>query len=209
MSSPTSLSNASRSLVQSPLTRFTAPPRQPRPGRSDRRSVAPFDTGQLLDFTTWIARDIAAGAYTAQFDADERWHQRIYRDRRVDVWLISWLPEQSAELHDHGGSSGAFTVLQGTLTEVALVAGAGAAASFDRPTGSSVAFGPRYIHDVRNTHEEPAVSVHAYSPPLTSMTFYDLGGGVLTELATLDTDDPEAPAPQLSGRSGTAEVGAA
>ena len=35
-------------------------------------------------------------------------------------------------------------------------------------------FGPKYIHDVRNTSEAVAVSVHAYSPPLNEMTRYDL-----------------------------------
>ncbi len=35
-------------------------------------------------------------------------------------------------------------------------------------------FGPGYIHDVRNTSEAVAVSVHAYSPPLNEMTRYDL-----------------------------------
>ena len=46
-------------------------------------------------------------------------------------------------------------------------------------------FGPEYIHDVRNTSEAVAVSVHAYSPPLNEMTRYDL-----TErgLVVLDTE---------------------
>ena len=30
------------------------------------------------------------------------------------------------------------------------------------------------VHDVRNTGNEPAISIHAYSPRLTSMTFYDV-----------------------------------
>ena len=36
------------------------------------------------------------------------------------------------------------------------------------------AFGPDYVHDVRNDTVEPAVSVHAYSPPLTSMRRFEL-----------------------------------
>lgn len=39
--------------------------------------------------------------------------------------------------------------------------------------------GPGYVHDVRNTSAGPAVSVHAYSPPLTEMTRYDLTPGGL------------------------------
>jgi len=33
------------------------------------------------------------------------------------------------------------------------------------------------VHDVRNLSVAPAVSVHAYSKPLTSMTCYDLADG--------------------------------
>lgn len=33
--------------------------------------------------------------------------------------------------------------------------------------------------------------MHAYSPPLTSMTYYDLAAGRLTPIASVVTDDPE------------------
>jgi hypothetical protein len=47
------------------------------------------------------------------------------------------------------------------------------------------------VHDVRNLSTSPSVSVHAYSPPLTSMTYYDLSDGNLTPIMSLATDDPE------------------
>ena len=51
--------------------------------------------------------------------------------------------------------------------------------------GGSRAFGPRYIHDVRNAAASAvAVSVHAYSPPLPEMTRYDLTPGGLVKLDT-------------------------
>jgi quercetin dioxygenase-like cupin family protein len=145
---------------------------------------------QLIEFTRFYAAEVASGQYPdIDYDPDERWHQRIYRDRRVDVWLISWLPSQGTQLHDHGGSSGSFTVLDGSLTEA--VVGSGRLRDTERSAGDSVGFGPRYVHDVRNLSDAPAVSVHAYSPPLTSMTFYDLADGRLETLATIATDDPE------------------
>jgi quercetin dioxygenase-like cupin family protein len=145
---------------------------------------------QLADLTRFYADEVTSGAYPfIDFDAEQRWHQRIYRDRRMDVWLISWLPSQGTQLHDHGGSSGSFTVLSGSLTEA--VAGQGELHEHHRDAGDSVGFGPHYVHDVRNLATSPAVSVHAYSPPLTSMTFYDLAGDRLETLASLTTDDPE------------------
>jgi hypothetical protein len=145
---------------------------------------------QLVEMTRFYADEVAGGHYPyVDYDPDERWHQRIYRDRRMDVWLISWLPTQGTQLHDHGGSSGSFTVLSGALTEA--VAGRGTLRDHERPAGASVGFGARYVHDVRNLCTTPAVSVHAYSPPLTTMTFYDLADGKLETLASLATDDPE------------------
>ena len=150
---------------------------------------------QLVELTTFFAAEVAAGQYPfVDFNEQERWHQRIYRDARVDIWLISWLPTQGTQLHDHGGSSGAFTVISGTLTESVLhgrdTDHAGIS-DLARPAGGSVSFGAHYVHDVHNTSDLPAVSVHAYSRPLTSMNFYDLDDGALVRIASMDTDDPE------------------
>jgi hypothetical protein len=54
--------------------------------------------------------------------------------------------------------------------------------------GQIRSFGPEYIHDVRNTSAAVAVSVHAYSPPLTEMTRYDLIQGGLVRLDTEAAD---------------------
>jgi predicted metal-dependent enzyme (double-stranded beta helix superfamily) len=155
------------------------------------RSSGQLNAIQLIEFTRFFAAEVADGKYPyVNFDADERWHQRIYRDRRLDVWLISWLPDQGTELHDHGGSSGSFSVLSGTLSE-AVVDGSGQVRDHPRGPGTSVGFGPRYVHDVRNLSAAPAVSVHAYSPPLTAMTYYDLSDRQLTPIASVATEDPE------------------
>ncbi len=149
-----------------------------------------LDPVQLIEFTRFYADEVTSGKYPfIDFDLDQRWHQRIYRDQRLDVWLISWLPCQGTELHDHGGSSGSFSVLSGTLSEAVI--SKGRLHEQERHPGDSVGFGPQYVHDVRNVSDAPAVSVHAYSPPLTTMTYYDLADGALTPIATLATDDPE------------------
>ena len=145
---------------------------------------------ELMDLTRFYADEVSSGCYPfIDFDPAERWHQRIYRDQRMDVWLISWLPSQGTELHDHGGSAGSFTVLTGRLRED-VVTGA-RLHEHDRRAGTTVGFGARYVHDVRNICEAPAVSVHAYSPPLKTMNFYDLADGVLAPIASIATEDPE------------------
>jgi hypothetical protein len=150
---------------------------------------------ELIEFTRTVADDVSSGRYPfIDFDAETRWHQRIYRDRAVDVWLITWLPSQGTQLHDHGGSAGSFTVVSGELAEAVYVptgSDTGELQEQTRPAGCSVGFDARYVHDVRNLSAGPAVSVHAYSAPLTSMTYYDLMDGSLERVTTLATDDPE------------------
>jgi cysteine dioxygenase type I len=155
----------------------------------------PLTPLELVEHARLFADQVAAGSYPyVEYDAENRWHQRLYRDPRLDIWLISWLPSQGTQLHDHGGSSGAFAVLTGELNEAVYrhTPASGSLTEHRRPGGSAIGFGRRYVHDVRNLSDRPAVSVHAYSPPLTSMNFYDIGpDGGLDRLATLATDDPE------------------
>jgi rhodanese-related sulfurtransferase/mannose-6-phosphate isomerase-like protein (cupin superfamily) len=105
---------------------------------------------------------------------DDRWYERLYHGQDHDIWVISWLPGQSTGFHDHGESSGAFVVATGTLEEhrhgeQAIVV----------PPGQPRAFGSNYAHDVRNASFAPAISIHAYSPPLNEMNRYDLEGSRL------------------------------
>src|SRR4051794_21211813 len=168
----------------------------PQPVATGRK----LSSQQLRSVVERYADEVRSGAYVADFRADERWHVRIHQDADVDVWLISWTTEQGTELHDHGGSSGAFTVVEGTLNEY-VWSGSGADAPgvlVDnlRGPGQTIAFGPDYVHDVRNHRAPAAVSVHAYSPPIHLMHFYDASEGTLLRWASSWTDDPEAPAPE-------------
>jgi Cysteine dioxygenase type I len=101
--------------------------------------------------------------------------------------VISWLPGQATGFHDHGGSAGAFAVVWGTLMERRVAGGTLTGQVLAKPVGAggSRAFGPRYIHDVRNAAASAvAVSVHAYSPPLPLMTRYDLTPEGLVQVDT-------------------------
>lgn len=155
---------------------------------------------ELRDVVERYADDVRAGNYVAEFSTDQRWHVRIHQDDDVDVWLISWTTEQGTELHDHGGSSGAFAVVVGALNEhvwSGRSAGApGLLVSNLRHEGDVIAFGPDYVHDVRNHLEPEAVSVHAYSPPIRLMRYYRTAARSLLHTGLNWTDDPEAPAPE-------------
>ena len=104
----------------------------------------------------------------------------------AQVWLLSWLPEQGTPLHDHGTSAGAFSVVQGTLTERVVAAGRTAVhdTTADLSAGRVRHFGPHYVHQVTNTADEPAVSVHVYTPGLEWMNTYRIDGGSLVRTGT-------------------------
>ena len=103
--------------------------------------------------------------------AEQRWYERLYHGPDYDIWVISWLPGQSTGFHDHGASSGALIVAMGILEEHSP----GERTRVIHP-GKSRAFGPDYAHDVRNVSLAPAISIHAYSPPLSDMNEYEFDG---------------------------------
>ncbi len=110
-----------------------------------------------------------------RFDLRERWYVRLSAQRGYEVWLLSWMPGQGTELHDHGGSAGAFTVVRGLLTEATVVYPRSSLPRRALRCYPPVrAFGRRHIHRVVNLGTEPAVSVHVYAPAITSMTRYRL-----------------------------------
>ena len=76
----------------------------------------------LLHATDRSADDVLSGRYDHLLPAggppvNDRWFTRLYGDDELDIWLISWVPDRSTEMHDHGGSLGALTVVSGTLRE--------------------------------------------------------------------------------------------
>ncbi|MFI6775990.1 cysteine dioxygenase [Nocardia sp. NPDC050412] len=170
----------------------------------------------LLRLTDEGAEDVLAGRYDHLLPAngiwptDERWATRLLSDDEVDVWLISWTPGKSTELHDHAGSLGALTVLSGALSEFRWNG-----TELRRRTltaGDQASFPIGWVHDVMRAPAagdcsqvarngtavesvgplDPTLSVHAYSPPLTAMSYYEVTGhGTLRRSRTVLTDQPE------------------
>jgi rhodanese-related sulfurtransferase len=133
-------------------------------------SRAPAELAGIVE--TAAASDEWVGR--ARLSVDRRWYERIHQGSDYDLWLISWLPGQSTGFHDHGGSSGAFVVATGVLEELGPDGH-----TYLAERGKTRSFGPDYAHDVRNTSNAPAISIHAYSPPLIGMNEYELDGGQL------------------------------
>lgn len=120
-----------------------------------------------------------------RFDPVQRWYQRLAVADDHEVWLLTWLPGQGTEIHDHGGSAGAFHVFAGTLTEETVTTAADGARVTSRELGEGAGrrFGAHHVHRMTNRSTRPAVSVHVYGPALTTMTKYRLGRAGLEVLS--------------------------
>ena len=161
------------------------------PARTDSPPVLPVPAWLLAQITTRLAADRSLWEPQVRFDADRRWYRRLVQEPGWEAWLLTWLPGQSTSLHDHGVSAGAFTVLDGVLTETTPIADH--AAPGERIDWRSTAIGPGavrsfgtgFIHNVANRGDAPAISLHVYGPVLERMTRYALDRqGQLQETVT-------------------------
>jgi hypothetical protein len=164
----------------------------------------------LLHATDQAADDVLSGRCdhllpTGGVPDAKRWFTRIYGDDEVDIWLISWVPGHATELHDHGGSLGALTVLSGSLNEFRWDGKGLRRRRLD--AGDQAGFPLGWVHDVvwaprpvpaptagsaAAASVQPTLSVHAYSPPLTAMSYYEISDrNTLRRQRTELTDQPE------------------
>lgn len=145
---------------------------------------APVSPLKLARLVSTIASQPGWWLPAVRFDPARRWFARLELTTDLEVWLLSWLPGQGTGFHDHGTAAGAFAVAQGELTERTVPAGRATAAGRVFAAGQTRPFGPAHVHDVVNTSAAPAVSVHAYSPPLTAMRRFELTAGGLVHTST-------------------------
>ncbi|MEU7378419.1 cysteine dioxygenase family protein [Streptomyces sp. NPDC042207] len=139
----------------------------------------PSTVAEFVGLARSIAADRAQWAHLVRYDATTRWYHRLRTVPQAlgsaragetpmgyEVWLLSWVPGQGSEPHDHGPSSGVLTVLDGELTERT------ARATRVLGAGAQRVFAPGYAHEVVNDTLEPAVSLHVYFPGLTEMPMH-------------------------------------
>ena len=138
-----------------------------------------------------IAEGIAASPLwhgLADPTPDARSAVRIVRTDAYEAWVLGWLPGHAVELHDHGGSDAAFTVVEGTLVEIRGRED-GSLSRTELALGASRVVPSGQRHDVLNVHAAPATSIHVYAPHLTSMTFYDPIDGRRVRVEPVEADD--------------------
>lgn len=98
----------------------------------------------------------------------------VWAEEDLNAWLICWSNQQDTGWHDHDVSAAVISVLDGQIREERLRLGA-APASRLLGAGATFYVPPTAIHRVLHAGSGPAVTLHAYSPPLTRTGAYWLG----------------------------------
>jgi quercetin dioxygenase-like cupin family protein len=138
---------------------------------------------ELERFVEDLAADPSIWARHVRYAPFERTCEMIHDGEDVNAWLICWSEDADTGFHDHDESAAAIRVIEGAVREDRLCLG-------PPPRERVVAAGetftvpPTAIHRVLHAAGEPAVTIHAYSPPLTRMGSYWVGpGGELQRIA--------------------------
>jgi predicted metal-dependent enzyme (double-stranded beta helix superfamily) len=129
---------------------------------------------------------------SVEYDSVSYKRNVLYRDEDIEILLICWMPGQKTPVHDHPDQGCLVRVLAGELNETLYNLGVRYASPDDKqsyfnhgyPEGSlravkqrsigqgavSYLRGDRGVHRLWNKSDEPAMSLHVYSPPLYKPT---------------------------------------
>jgi quercetin dioxygenase-like cupin family protein len=149
--------------------------------------LAPLSASALAGMAAGLVRTAETSGDRLPEDARHRTGMRLIATDRYDVWLLRWPPGTSVEPHDHGASIGVFAVVTGELLEVRWTQGLRRSRLV--VPGEVVTIERGVVHDVV-APTVPSLSVHLYSPPLTTMSFYDEFGQEAMRRSPVDDAAP-------------------
>jgi quercetin dioxygenase-like cupin family protein len=133
-----------------------------------------------------------------------RVYETVWSDDHVNAWVICWPRGSDTGFHDHDNSAAAIVVLEGCVIEERLAL-AGPPLGRRYGAGASVHLPASAIHRVRHGGGEPALTIHAYSPPLRRQGVYRLASdGALERDAAPYTEELRAP---IGGLHAAAQAG--
>jgi predicted metal-dependent enzyme (double-stranded beta helix superfamily) len=126
----------------------------------------------LRELVTRLAADRERWERLVRHDPSQRVFERLVDEQEVEAWLICWMPGHDTGFHDHDLSSGAVTVVSGSVREERLGLGTVETRSRIYEPGDTFDFSSSEIHRVTHSGVAAAVTLHAYSPRLRRMGAY-------------------------------------
>lgn len=154
-----------------------------------------LDASQLMEFTAGVAAAPERWEHLIHHADDVRVYEQIWDEEDVNAWVICWSEDQDTGFHDHDDSAAAITVISGCVREDRLTLGS-EPSSRELGAGSTFTVAPVAIHRVLHAGHVPAVTIHAYSPPLRRTGAYRIGpdGALEREAQTFEVELRAEPA---------------
>jgi quercetin dioxygenase-like cupin family protein len=128
----------------------------------------------LERFVARLAATPELWEHAVRHASDVRVYEQIWDDEDVNAWVICWSEDQDTGFHDHDDSSAAIAVIDGQVREDRLRLD-GTPGSQTFAPGSIFTVPAVAIHRVLHAGDIPAVTLHAYSPPLDRTGAYRIG----------------------------------
>jgi quercetin dioxygenase-like cupin family protein len=142
-----------------------------------------LSTEALERFVHRLVADTDRWEHLVRHEADARVYEHIWQDQDTNAWLICWSEDQDTGFHDHDESAAAIHVIEGRVREDRLRLAAPPETRVS-VAGETFTVPASAIHRVLHAGAGPAVTIHAYSPPLTRVGAYRVrGNGELQRLA--------------------------
>jgi len=157
-------------------------------------SLAP---AELERFVAGLAAAPERWEQAVRHTSDVRVYERIWDDDEVNAWVICWSEDQDTGFHDHDDSSAAIAVISGQVREDRLRLGRSPRSRVLGP-GSVFTVPAVAIHRVLHAGTAPAVTLHAYSPPLVRTGAYRIGADGELERELLSYEEELRATPALS-----------
>lgn len=131
-------------------------------------------TAELTELVTGLAEWPSLWEDGLVPDPAERQFVCVARTETVEVWAVAWMDGHDTGFHDHDDAAAAIAVAQGRVVDERLAVG-GHAIAHEHHAGASFVVEPGGIHRVRHAGDGPAITLHAYSPPLDRLGTYVVG----------------------------------
>ncbi|MGP0049077.1 MAG: cysteine dioxygenase [Solirubrobacteraceae bacterium] len=124
-----------------------------------------FTLQELERFAAGLAASPDHWAHHVRHTEHQRIYELIWDDEDVNAWIICWSEDQDTGFHDHDVSAAGMAVIAGQVREDRMTV-SGRPWSRQLGPGDTVSVPPVAIHRVLHAGDGPAVTIHAYSPPL-------------------------------------------
>jgi mannose-6-phosphate isomerase-like protein (cupin superfamily) len=149
---------------------------------------------ELALFATDLADSPERWGHLVHHSDDARVYEQIWDDDDVNAWVICWSEDQDTGFHDHDESAAGIAVIAGAVREERLRFSSPPSARVVGP-GETFTVPREAIHRVLHTGDGPAITIHAYSPPLNRTGTYRIGAdGELERIPQSAEEELRAPA---------------